>query len=72
MPVEITVMESAKMLIALFYRWQQSRLLAEITTFFDSTGDDSGVNLKEATVSASRSVKAMETAKKATFSSDDI
>jgi hypothetical protein len=35
----------------LFYQQQESRLLAELIKVMDYSGGDSGVNLKEATVS---------------------
>jgi hypothetical protein len=51
MPVNSIATDSVKMIIALLYQWQYSRLLAELSKFWDYSGDDSGVNLKEATVS---------------------
>jgi len=50
-PVNSTPTDSVKMIIALFYQRQESRLLAELSKVMDYSGDDSGVNLKEATVS---------------------
>jgi len=62
--------DSVKMIIALFYQRQESRLLAEMSKVMNYSGDDSGVNLKETTVSFVSFRERNEANK--TFSYDDI
>jgi len=42
-PLNSTATDSVKIIIALFYQWQYSRLLEELSKFLDYSVDDSGV-----------------------------